>query len=78
MGARAVGAWGLFECLSRGSRARVKALCSCVNEAYDTFIKFVNACSPLRNEPMSKKDVVIPLVPAALSALLLAGGVTVF
>ena len=27
---------------------------------------------------MSKKDVVIPLVPAALSALLLAGGVTVF
>ena len=27
---------------------------------------------------MSKKDVIIPLVPAALSALLLAGGVTVF
>ena len=27
---------------------------------------------------MSKKDVVIPLVPAALSALLLAGGITVF
>ena len=27
---------------------------------------------------MAKKDVVIPLVPAALSALLLAGGVTVF
>ena len=27
---------------------------------------------------MSKKDVVIPLVPAALSAALLAGGVTVF
>jgi len=28
--------------------------------------------------PLSKKDVVIPLVPAALSALLLVGGVTVF
>ena len=27
---------------------------------------------------MAKKDVIIPLVPAALSALLLAGGVTVF
>ena len=27
---------------------------------------------------MEKKDVIIPLVPAALSALLLAGGVTVF
>ena len=27
---------------------------------------------------MTKKDVIIPLVPAALSALLLAGGVTVF
>ena len=27
---------------------------------------------------MSKKDLVIPLVPAALSAALLAGGVTVF
>ncbi len=27
---------------------------------------------------MAKKDVMIPLVPAALSALLLAGGVTVF
>ncbi len=27
---------------------------------------------------MSKKDVIIPLVPAALSALLLAGGITVF
>lgn len=27
---------------------------------------------------MAKKDIIIPLVPAALSALLLAGGVTVF
>ena len=27
---------------------------------------------------MAKKDVIIPLVPAALSALLLAGGMTVF
>ena len=27
---------------------------------------------------MAKKDVIVPLVPAALSALLLAGGVTVF
>ena len=27
---------------------------------------------------MSKKDIIIPLVPAALSAALLAGGVTVF
>jgi len=27
---------------------------------------------------VAKKDVIIPLVPAALSALLLAGGVTVF
>ena len=27
---------------------------------------------------MAKKDVIIPLVPAALSALLLAGGITVF
>ena len=27
---------------------------------------------------MAKKDVIIPLIPAALSALLLAGGVTVF
>ena len=27
---------------------------------------------------MAKKDVIMPLVPAALSALLLAGGVTVF
>lgn len=29
-------------------------------------------------DTVAKKDVIIPLVPAALSALLLAGGVTVF
>ena len=29
-------------------------------------------------DAVAKKDVIIPLVPAALSALLLAGGVTVF
>ena len=29
-------------------------------------------------DTLAKKDVIIPLVPAALSALLLAGGVTVF
>lgn len=29
-------------------------------------------------DTVTKKDVIIPLVPAALSALLLAGGVTVF